>query len=489
MSSIVFLLISTAIAVSGAPCDIYASAGTPCVAAFATTRALFSSYLGPLYEVRRVADNATLNISSLPSGFADAAAQDTFCGDGAPPSSFPSFGTIVSLLPASTPTLSFRHCNGQGFVTPNPPGPLDDHFFTLVAALNGEAGAVSFRSVNFPEYYIAPIMGAEPGRVGIFQAPAAADASWAVAPAAAGGGFTFECASRAGQFLSVGSNLTGVCASEYRAPSANVYLGTIPTYWILSTGDSCVISRIFDQSARANHLDPGPGGGAAPNPDKPVGASSFNVTVGGGAKAKVYGAYFKTGMGYRRDNTDGIAKGDDPETLYAVMSGTVFNDGCCMDFGNAEADNHDDGAGTMESVYVGGWNATRSGWCGGAGSPPWVMADLENGLWACEKEGAINPLATTQSAEFVTGLVKGKPGEWAIKAGNATGGPLATTFVGPRPRGYSPMRKQGAIILGIGGDNSNSAIGVFFEGVMTAGYSDDATDDDVQKDIVSVYGQ
>jgi len=31
------------------PCDIYASAGTPCVAAHSTTRALFASYNGPLY--------------------------------------------------------------------------------------------------------------------------------------------------------------------------------------------------------------------------------------------------------------------------------------------------------------------------------------------------------------------------------------------------------------------------------------------------------
>ena len=31
------------------PCDIYATAGTPCVAAFSSTRALFAGYDGPLY--------------------------------------------------------------------------------------------------------------------------------------------------------------------------------------------------------------------------------------------------------------------------------------------------------------------------------------------------------------------------------------------------------------------------------------------------------
>ena len=51
------------------------------------------------------------------------------------------------------------------------------------------------------------------------------------------------------------------------------------------------------------------------------------------------------------------------------------------------------------------------------------------------------------------------------------------------------MRKEGAIILGIDGQNSNSGQGNFFEGVMTAHYSSDAADDAVQANIVSVYGQ
>ena len=54
---------------------------------------------------------------------------------------------------------------------------------------------------------------------------------------------------------------------------------------------------------------------------------------------------------------------------------------------------------------------------------------------------------------------------------------LATMFDGPRvDSSYDPMRKQGAIVLGNGGDNSNGAQGTFYEGVMTAGYPTDATD-------------
>src|SRR4051812_13503202 len=44
------------------PCDIYAAAGTPCVAAHSTTRALYASYDGPLYQVKRQSDRAVDDI-------------------------------------------------------------------------------------------------------------------------------------------------------------------------------------------------------------------------------------------------------------------------------------------------------------------------------------------------------------------------------------------------------------------------------------------
>ena len=44
------------------PCDIYAAAGDPCVAAHSTTRALYASYNGPLYQVLRQSDGKTLDI-------------------------------------------------------------------------------------------------------------------------------------------------------------------------------------------------------------------------------------------------------------------------------------------------------------------------------------------------------------------------------------------------------------------------------------------
>src|SRR4051794_39690179 len=70
------------------PCDIYTAAGQPCAAAHSTTRALYASYNGPLYQVLRQSDGRTLDIGVVPpsdspvpdaGGYANAAAQDTFC--------------------------------------------------------------------------------------------------------------------------------------------------------------------------------------------------------------------------------------------------------------------------------------------------------------------------------------------------------------------------------------------------------------------------
>jgi hypothetical protein len=69
------------------PCDIYGAANTPCVAAHSTTRALYASYNGPLYQVRRQSDGKILDIGVVqPSGsdkggFSNAAEQDSFCAN------------------------------------------------------------------------------------------------------------------------------------------------------------------------------------------------------------------------------------------------------------------------------------------------------------------------------------------------------------------------------------------------------------------------
>jgi hypothetical protein len=314
-----------------APCDIYGAAGTPCVAAHSTVRALYGSYGGNLYQVRRTSDNATRDIPVLTTGgFANSAVQDAFCTS------------------------------------------------------------------------------------------------------------------------------------------------------------ACTISIIYDQSGRGNHLTKGPGGGF-PTTDLEANATAAKISVGGN---NVYGVYTtgafepSAGVGYRNNSTSGLATGDQPEGIYMVASGTHYNQWCCFDYGNAETNTQDDGNATMECVYFG----TSTQWGHGSGSGPWVMADLENGLFA---GGAlVDNNNTPISASFVTGMVKGNSGNsYAIRGGNATSGALKTMYTGARPSGYSPMKKQGAIVLGIGGDNSHTGEGTFFEGAITSGYPSDATEDAVQANIIAAgYG-
>ena len=77
--SVIFGLTGEKTYAAQCPCDIYAAGGTPCVAAHSTVRALYSTYNGPLYQVRRTSDNKTQDIGVLsPGGFANAALQDSF---------------------------------------------------------------------------------------------------------------------------------------------------------------------------------------------------------------------------------------------------------------------------------------------------------------------------------------------------------------------------------------------------------------------------
>ena len=143
----------------------------------------------------------------------------------------------------------------------------------------------------------------------------------------------------------------------------------------------------------------------------------------------------------------------------------------------------------MEALYFG--NAKGGLNHGGAGKGPWIMADMENALWGAN---VVKSNEEPIEHEFVTAMIKcdsgAAPGHWAIKGGDAQAGGLKVYWDGERAPGYAPMKKQGAIIMGIGGDNSDGAIGTFYEGAMTKGVSSQATDDAVQANIVAAgYGK
>jgi hypothetical protein len=242
---------------------------------------------------------------------------------------------------------------------------------------------------------------------------------------------------------------------------------------------TCVITEIYDQTSEHNNLTIEGAGG---NGGADVGAiaNALPVTVGGHS---VYGVFVSAGVGYRDNSTTGVPTGSTAQGAYMVTSGTHVNARCCFDYGNAETSSNDTGNGHMDAINFG----TECWFSPCTGSGPWVQADLENGLFAGGNGSDTSNLGN--SSAFVTALLKNNgTTTYAIKGGNSQSGSLTTWYNGSLPTigGYIPMHQEGAIILGTGGDNSNSSAGSFFEGVMTSGYPTDAADDAVQANIVSV---
>jgi hypothetical protein len=250
----------------------------------------------------------------------------------------------------------------------------------------------------------------------------------------------------------------------------------------------CWIVKLYDQSGKGNHLTQAPRGGfnglaMGGFNNVPV-ADMAPITIMG---HKAYGVFIEPGMGLRWNDTHGIAVDDQAEGQYWVIDGHHYNSGCCFDYGNAETDSRDDGNGTMETTYYGNAGA----WYHGPTPGPWIMTDQENNLVGCvnaesnNKNCAELPNVTWR---FVTAMAKGEPHHWTSLGGDAQKGSLAVMFDGGRVNAsYDPMRKQGGILLGNGGDNSVGSQGTFYEGAMTAAgtFPTDATDRKVQDNVVA----
>ena len=252
---------------------------------------------------------------------------------------------------------------------------------------------------------------------------------------------------------------------------------------------SCVVNRIYDQSGKGNHLYQAPPGPQFPGPAKggfdtqPI-ADMAPITIAG---HKAYGVFIMPGMGFRNNNASDIAINDEPESIYYVIDGTHYDNGCCFDYGNSSTNGRAVGTGTMETTYFG----TSTAWGRGNGPGPWIMSDMEAGLFSGYNAKQNDADPTIDSWRFVTAVVDGGGGnKWDLRGGNAQKGGLSTFYSGIRPGSkdnnrYYPMHKQGAILLGTGGDNGNGSSGTFYEGVMTTGYPSEATTDAVQANIVA----
>ena len=248
----------------------------------------------------------------------------------------------------------------------------------------------------------------------------------------------------------------------------------------------CWITTIYDQSSKHNDLTQAPRGGfhgpaLGGFNNLPI-ADMAPITIMG---HKVYGVFIEPGMGLRIDDPKGTAVDDQAEGQYWVINGHHFNSGCCFDYGNAEIDSRDDDNGTMETAYFG----DAMPWFHGTPPGPWVMTDQENNLVGCvNQDGSKGCNLPSVTWRFVTAMAKGEPHHWTSMGGDAQQGPLQVMFDGPRVNAtYDPMRKQGAILLGNGGDNSNGSQGTFYEGAITAAntFPTDATDQMIQANVVA----
>jgi hypothetical protein len=254
----------------------------------------------------------------------------------------------------------------------------------------------------------------------------------------------------------------------------------------------CWITTLYDQSGKKNHLVQAPRGGFSG-----LAMGGFNnvpvadwapVTIMG---HKVYGVFIPPGGGMRWNDAHGTAVDDQAEGEYWVVSGQHYNSGCCFDYGNAETDSRDDGNGTMETTYFGNIGA----WYHGNPPGPWIMTDQENNLVGCVNEDPNDKLCRgipNITWRFVTAMAKGEPHHWTSMGGDSQKGDLKVIFDGRRVNAsYDPMRKQGGILLGNGGDNSVGSQGTFYEGAMTAAgaFPTDATDQLIQANVVAArYG-
>lgn len=417
------------------PCDIYESAGTPCAAAHATARALYAAYSGPLYQVQRASDKAVKDIPVGSGGFADMTVQDSFCS-----------GTSCTI-----PVIYDQSGNGNH---------LRVTWWAYWLRNGAKPADANGQKIKVGGHTVSGIKGT---------------------------GFSLDVGYRTGTQLSgtasVAKGSTTVTFSSPQTLAANT-----PLFFAANTADcpdgswpnNCKFQAFWTAADITN---------------------STTVTL-----KSAYSGSASSSTAVWNHATKGMPTGDDAEAMYAVLDATRYSSACCFGYGNAEMSGWDEGNATMECIYYG--SCTQFGQSGG-GAGPWVAADLENGMYEGYENGSAKVPSNTSvtGMSYVTTMLKGlsakdcpagltSSGCYALKAGNAQSGKLewkwnaTTKNYGARPPGYSPQKKQGAIILATGGDGSNGGTGTWFEGAITSGAPPDAVDDQVQANVVAAgYGR
>ncbi len=413
------------------PCDIYQAGNTPCGAAHSTVRALYGAYTGPLYQVQRASDKSTKDILVGTGGYADSSVQDSFCS-----------GTSCTI-----PIIYDQSPNGNH---------LRVTWFAYWLQSGGNPATANAAKISVGGH---SVYGIKSGTNVAYRTGVALSGTAAINKGSSTVTFSSPQTLSANTALLFAANSKDCPANSWpNNCNFKIYL----TASAMSAATTVTLTTSY------------------------TGTSSSSTVVW-------------------NQTTKNIATGDQAEAMYSVLDGKTYGDWCCFDYGNSELPGIDDGNATMEAIY---WGADTQFGQSGGGSGPWVAADLENGMYEGYENGSSKVASNTSVTGFgyVTAMLKGlsakdcptgltSSGCFALKAANAASGKLAFKFnadtmnYGARPPGYSPQKKEGAIILGTGGDGLNTGTGIWFEGAMTMGAPSDGTDDAVQANIVAAgYG-
>jgi len=295
------------------------------------------------------------------------------------------------------------------------------------------------------------------------------------------------------------------------AATGLVDLSDLSTFCSATT---CKVSTLYDQSGNGNDMWKGDTAANAPmdNGEAPKLCDLLDIEywqMSDGTKVPLALEHgYESGKSYKspaqclrnRDKAKNMPKGATPETQYSVFHGKYANDNCCFNYGNTGDKIHYTGPGTLSSL-----NFSRAAfWTKGIGTGPWVMVDFEQGVYAgnIAKSSASVPTSVARSAtgenpnptityDIVTALMKHDGvSHWALKAANAKSGDLAVSIdLSSLPNGYSPLKQEGGLGLGEGGAGDSNGAGGFSEGAVIAAETTDATDNAIQKSIVSVFGK
>jgi non-reducing end alpha-L-arabinofuranosidase len=246
---------------------------------------------------------------------------------------------------------------------------------------------------------------------------------------------------------------------------------------------TCTITEIYDQTGNGVNLTLATSNsgsyqqGSGPDgTDLPSLATASPLIADG---HRVYGVYIAPGNGYRNDTnpSNSIPTGSSPQGVYMVANSLteVYHNTaaeCCFDFGNAETDDDNGGPGTMDAISL---------MCDIVGQEqscqPTVQADLEDGAYAQIQNSSSSQfvMAAVSNGGVATGNLQTWWGDAAQSGSLSTNGPVSLSSLSPefggngQPDQYAPMHQEGAVLLGIGGDNSIRAAGEFYEGVVTQG--------------------